>query len=69
MRVQATSVRVGAARHSTMRAAARWILVSGVLLVVLAALLGLAFAGSSDRLAEGVTVAGVDVGGLSRTEA
>ena len=33
------------------------------------ALVGLAFAGSPTRLAEGVTVAGVDVGGLTRAEA
>ena len=32
-------------------------------------LFGLAFAGSPTQLAEGVTVAGVDVGGLTRTEA
>jgi vancomycin resistance protein YoaR len=37
----------------------------GVFLVVLALGVGLAFAGSSDRLAAGTRVAGVDVGGLS----
>ena len=62
-------MRVGAARRSTAREAARWVLVSGLLLLVLAALVGLAFAGSPARLAEGVSVAGVDVGGLTRAEA
>ena len=37
--------------------------------VLLAALVGLAFAGSSATLASGVTVAGIDVGGLSEREA
>ena len=44
-------------------------LVSLALLAVLAALIGLAFAGSSARIAEGVAVAGVDVGGLTQNEA
>jgi vancomycin resistance protein YoaR len=43
-------------------------LVAGVVLV-LAALVGLAFAGSSSELAEGTHVAGVDVGGLTRSDA
>ena len=42
---------------------------AALLVAVLAALVGLAFAGSPARLAEGVTVAGVDVGGLTRAEA
>jgi vancomycin resistance protein YoaR len=62
-------VRVGAARRRSAGAIARGILVTGLLVAVLAALLGLAFAGSSARLAEGVSVAGVDVGGLTRAEA
>ena len=37
----------------------------GVFLVVLALVVGLVFAGSSDRLATGTRVGGVDVGGLS----
>ncbi len=37
--------------------------------VVLGVLLGLAFAGSSRELAEGTTIAGVDVGGLTKTQA
>jgi vancomycin resistance protein YoaR len=39
------------------------------LLALIGCLLGLAFAGSSGRIAEGVTIAGVDVGGLDRAEA
>jgi vancomycin resistance protein YoaR len=69
LRVEATSLRVGAARRRTARAAARGVVVSVLLLAVVAALVGLAFAGSQARLAQGVTVAGIDVGGLTRTEA
>jgi vancomycin resistance protein YoaR len=69
LRVEATSVRAGAARRSTARTAARGALVTGLLVAVLAAIVGLAFAGSPARLAEGVSVAGVDVGALTRTEA
>ena len=47
----------------------RAVVVTGLLVAVVAALVGLAFAGSSARLAEGVTVAGIDVGGLTRAEA
>jgi vancomycin resistance protein YoaR len=39
------------------------------LLLVIAVLVGLAYAGSSAELAEGTTVAGVDVGGLTRAQA
>ena len=48
---------------------ARWILVSFALAAVLIALVGLAFAGSSARIADGVAIAGVDVGGLTPREA
>jgi vancomycin resistance protein YoaR len=48
---------------------ARWILVSLALAAVLIALVGLAFAGSSARIADGVAIAGVDVGGLTPREA
>jgi vancomycin resistance protein YoaR len=48
---------------------ARWILVSFALAAVLIALVGLAFAGSSARIADGVAIAGVDVGGLTPGEA
>lgn len=44
-------------------------LVAAALLAVLAALVGLAFAGSPARIAEGVTIAGVEVGGLTASEA
>jgi vancomycin resistance protein YoaR len=62
-------VRSNTVRSSPARVLARWVLVSAALFVVLAALFGLAFAGSPARLAEGVTIAGVEVGGLTRTEA
>jgi len=45
------------------------VLVSLALLAVLVALIGLAFAGSSARIADGVAIAGVDVGGLTPKEA
>ena len=48
---------------------ARWILVSIALLAILVALVGLAFAGSTTRLADGVAIAGVEVGGLTPKEA
>jgi vancomycin resistance protein YoaR len=47
----------------------RRLLAAAFLLAVVVALVGLAFAGSTTRLAEGVTIAGVDVGGLSPREA
>ncbi|MGZ8783778.1 MAG: hypothetical protein ACXWZB_09820, partial [Gaiellaceae bacterium] len=68
MGVDATPVRVGAPDRSA-RLVARWILVSLALLAVVAALVGLAFAGSPVRIAEGVLIAGVDVGGLTPKEA
>jgi vancomycin resistance protein YoaR len=69
LRVDATSLRAGAARRSTARSAVRGALAAGLLLAVLAGIVGLAFAGSPARFAEGVAVAGIDVGGLTRTEA
>jgi len=68
VRVDAPPVRAGVPDRSA-RLIARWILVSLALLAVLAALLGLAFAGSEARIAKGVQIAGVDVGGLTRKEA
>jgi len=68
VRADASSVRAGPARPAGLLAA-RWAAVSVALLVVLAALVGLGFAGSPSRLPEGVTIAGVDVGGLTRAEA
>jgi vancomycin resistance protein YoaR len=68
VRVEATSLRARAPERSA-RLIARWVLVSLALLAVLAALVGLAFAGSPARIAEGVVVAGVDVGGLTPKDA
>lgn len=69
MRVQATPIPAPAASFRSRRALLRAVGVTGLLVLVLAALLGLAFAGSSARLAEGVRIAGVDVGGLTQDEA
>ena len=68
MRFDATSVRTGVSDRSA-RLLARWVLVSLALAAVLTALIGLAFAGSTARIAEGVAIAGVDVGGLTQREA
>ena len=67
MRADATPVRAEVPDRSA-RLIARWILVSLALIAVLTALIGLAFAGSTVRIAEGVQIAGVDVGGLTREE-
>jgi vancomycin resistance protein YoaR len=70
VRVEATSVRAGLAPgQRSARLIARWILVSIALLAVLIALVGLAFAGSTARLAGGVAIAGVDVGGMTAKDA
>ena len=68
MRGEATSLRGGPAPVAA-RAVARWVLVTLALAAVLAALVGLAFAGSPARIAEGVAIAGIDVGGLTKQEA
>lgn len=74
LRVEARSRAVRARRRRTTasRPVLRWSLVavSAISVVtLLTALLGLAFAGSPAKLAPGVTIAGVDVGGLSADEA
>lgn len=51
------------------RVAARWTLAGLAGVVVLVALVGQVFAGSTSRLAAGVTIAGADVGGLPVDEA
>ncbi|HSK16496.1 MAG TPA: VanW family protein, partial [Gaiellaceae bacterium] len=51
------------------RRAGRFAVALAALLVVLALGLGLALAGSADRIAAGVTIAGVNVGGLGAAEA
>ncbi len=62
-------MQVGAARRRSSRSVVRWLVVFGLLAVVLVVLVGFAFAGSEARLAAGVEVAGVDVGGLTSREA
>ena len=70
MRVESTLVSAGSAPgERSAKLIARWILVSIALLAVLIALVGLAFAGSTARLADGVAIAGVDVGGLTPDQA
>jgi vancomycin resistance protein YoaR len=65
----ATTVRGGTAGARSARVLARWLLVSAALVAILVALIGLAFAGSPARIADGVTIAGVEVGGLTTGEA
>ena len=64
-----TTVRGGAASGRSARVVARWVLVSATLVAILVALIGLAFAGSTARIAEGVAIAGTDVGGMTPKEA
>ena len=47
----------------------RWTAVTVVAVLASAILVGFVFAGSSDRIAEGVHIAGVDVGGMTATAA
>jgi vancomycin resistance protein YoaR len=47
----------------------RWGVLAVGILLLLALVVGFAFAGSADRLPEGVNIAGVDVGGLTPDEA
>jgi vancomycin resistance protein YoaR len=68
VQVDATSV-AGSTQRRSARVVARWVLVALALLAVLVALVGLAFAGSTARIADGVAIAGVDVGGLTQKEA
>jgi vancomycin resistance protein YoaR len=67
--VDGTILRGGRAASRPARAVARWLLIAAALLAVLVALVGLAFAGSTARLADGVAIAGVDVGGMTPREA
>lgn len=56
-------------RHSARRIALRRAVFLAAVVALLALLIGFAFAGSQSALAAGTTVAGVDVGGLSQSEA
>ena len=69
MRADSAALRFRTRRVSPARLALRWLLVLAGALVIGAALVGLVFAGSPERLAEGVTVAGVDVGGMTTEKA
>lgn len=64
-----SSASLRARRVLTARFAPRRVLVGGALVGVALALLGLGFAGSRTRLPEGVAIAGIDVGGLSASQA
>ncbi len=68
MRAETTIYRPRA-RHSPRRIALRRAVFLTAVVVVLATVVGLVFAGSPTTLAAGTTVAGVDVGGLSQAAA
>jgi len=63
------SVRLRRKKASALRPAWRWTVIGAAVLVFAMVVIGLVYAGSPDRLAAGVKIAGVDVGGLSATEA
>jgi vancomycin resistance protein YoaR len=65
VRADSATLRFRPRRVSPARVALRWLVLLVPVLAVVAALVGLLFAGSPDRLADGVRVAGVDVGGLT----
>ena len=69
MSVESSTVSVGLRRERPLWLAARWTAIALAVAMVLAALVGQLFAGSTSRLAAGVTIAGVDVGGLPADEA
>jgi vancomycin resistance protein YoaR len=62
-------VRVRRRRRARIRLAVQWTLAVALVLVVVGLALGVGFAGSSERIAAGVQVAGVNVGGLTPGEA
>jgi vancomycin resistance protein YoaR len=70
VRVESTLVRAGSApRQRSATLIVGWTLGLIALLAIVLALVGLAFAGSTARLADGVAIAGVDVGGMTPKEA
>ena len=69
MRADSAALRYRPRRLSPARLALRWALAIGAVVAVVAALVGVLYAGSPERLAEGVTIAGVDVGGLTTDKA
>ena len=62
---RAVQIKRRRAKAARAQLAWRWTLLGAVVLVVAGLALGLAYAGSPTRLAEGVNIAGVDVGGLT----
>jgi vancomycin resistance protein YoaR len=69
VRADANTLRLRSRRVRPARLVLQWVIVGGIVVVVLAAAVGFLYAGSPKRLAEGVTVAGVDVGGLTPQQA
>jgi vancomycin resistance protein YoaR len=64
-----TAARSRRRKRARVRLLWQWTLFLAVLLVVSGTVLGLAFAGSPERLPEGTTIAGVDVAGLTLDDA
>ena len=69
MRVDSPLVASSVRRRARSRSALLTLLAAAALAALVALLLGLAYSGSQRELAEGTSVAGVDVGGLTRQEA
>jgi len=69
VRADSAALRYRPRRLSPARLALRWLIAIGAVAAVVAALVGVLYAGSPDKLAEGVTIAGVDVGGLTADKA
>lgn len=69
MRAESPTFSSTSRRRSRSRSAVVTVALCGAGLLILAALVGLAYSGSRQELAEGTRVAGIDVGGLSRRAA
>lgn len=69
MTARVSTPRRAARRQRARRYAVRRVALLGALFVGVAAVVGVAFAGSPQRLADGTTIAGVDVGGLTLADA
>ena len=69
MRVESPFLSTEVRRRSNVRSVALALGLGVGIIVVVATLVGLAYAGSPSELAEGTSVGGVDVGGLTRSDA
>jgi vancomycin resistance protein YoaR len=68
-RAQSQVLRARRRKPAARQLALRWSLLVAVLLMLIVSVVGFAFAGSSDRIAKGVKIAGIDVGGMTPAQA